>query len=347
MAILQPRRMTSGMSPIARYRLRLSRKRLLWYAFRKRHALQPVSVRADAIAKAPILLFATMRNEAMRLPHFLSHYRRLGVIHFLIVSNDSTDDTERMLRAQPDVSLWHTETGYKAARFGMDWLTWLQRKLGHGKWVLTVDADELLIYPDWKTRNLAELTRWLDRRGQVSFGAMMLDLYPKGSPDSHSYGPGQDPLEVLGWFDGSGYWAERRGRHQSVTVLGGVRARCFFPDEPGKSPTLSKVPLVRWHRSYAYLSSTHVVLPPGLNCTHDAPGREKPCGILLHTKFLPGVAARAREDKARGHQYTKGPAHHANYDKLAQAPDLWNAESQRYPGWRQLVDLGLMWRGDW
>ncbi len=330
-----------------RYRLRLTRKHLLWRAFRKRRALKPVNVRTAAIADAGILLFATMRNEAVRLPHFLEHYRGLGVGHFLIVSNDSTDETDTVLGAQADVSLWRSTAGYRDARFGMDWLTWLHRRYAAGKWIVTVDADELLIYPDWDRRGLMDLTGWLDANGQRSFGAMMLDLYPKGSPDAQSYDRAQHPTDVLTWFDAHGYWAERRGRHQAVNLLGGVRARCFFADMPDKAPVLSKVPLVRWRRSYAYLSSTHVLLPTALNRYHDEGGREKPCGVLLHTKFLPGVGSRAREDKARGQQYVKGPEHLAYYDALSRAPDLWTQESRRYAGWRQLVDLGLMWRGDW
>ena len=125
-----------------------------------------------------------------------------------------------------------------------------------------------------------------------------------------------------------------------MNLLGGVRARCFFADMPDKAPVLSKVPLVRWRRSYAYLSSTHVLLPTALNRYHDEGGREKPCGVLLHTKFLPGIGSRAREDKARGQQYVKGPEHLAYYDALSRAPDMWTQESRRYAGWRQLVDTG-------
>lgn len=330
-----------------RYRLRLTRKHLVWKAFRKRQDLEPAKVRHDKIAEAPILLFATMRNETRRLTHFLAHYRKLGVGHFLIVSNDSIDDTEAILRNQPDVSLWRTETAYKDARFGMDWLTWLQRKYAHGKWIVTVDADELLIYPDWDSRGLGDLTTWLDAEGQPSFGAMMLDLYPKGSPDAQIYDPSHHPTAVLKWFDAFGYWAERRGRHQAACLLGGVRTRCFFADAADKAPVLSKVPLVRWKRSFAYLSSTHVLLPAQLNRYHDEGGHEKPCGVLLHTKFLPGIGAQARAEKARGQQYVKGPEHLAYYDALSHAPDLWTPESTRYTGWRQLVDLGLMWRGNW
>ena len=317
---------------------------MLWRAFRKRGELEAVQERTSEIRSAPILLCATIRNEAVRLPYFLSHYRRLGVGHFLIVSNDSTDGTDNMLAAEPDVSLWRTGASYREARFGMDWLNWLLRRYGTGKWILTVDADELLIYPDWEVRGLAALTDWLDAGGARSFGALMLDLYPKGSPDSVTYAPGQDPTDVLGWFDRWGYWCERRGRHHAANIVGGVRARMFFPTAPESAPVLSKVPLVRWHRSYAWFSSMHVILPTQLN---EVWHRPRPTGVLLHTKFLPGVSLRAKDDHARGQQYVKRPEHAAYYEALSTAPDMWYPDSTRYTDAAQLVSLGLMQRGDW
>ncbi len=330
--------------PAHHYRLRLSRKRLLWRAFRKRRELARVKIDRSAIRAAPLLLCAVVRNEAERLPFFLAHYRALGVGHFLIVSNDSSDGTDEMLRAEADVSLWRTEGSYRESRFGMDWATWLLRRYGAGKWTLTVDADELLVYPDWESRRLPELTRWLDARGHRSFGALMLDLYPKGSPDAAQHAPGQDPTVVLNWFDAHGYWCERRGRHGAVNIVGGVRARAFFAEAPEAAPVLSKVPLVRWSRRFAWFSSTHVLLPTGLN---EVWHRPRPTGILLHTKFLPGTGARAREEKARGQQYVKRPEHAAYYDALSTAPDFWSDQSTAYEGAGQLADLGLMQRGDW
>jgi hypothetical protein len=109
----------------AKYKLRIRRKRLLWRAFRKRRELSAFSLKTKAIRRHDALLFAAMRNEMMRLPFFLQHYRALGVGHFLIVDNDSDDGTERYLSAQPDVSVWQARAGYKASRFGMDWLTCL------------------------------------------------------------------------------------------------------------------------------------------------------------------------------------------------------------------------------
>ena len=173
----------------ARYKLRLKRRRLLMRSLGSRRQLTPVADRTDQIQPGQILAFTTLRNEAQRLPYFLAHYRRLGVGHFLIAANDSDDGSVDMLADQPDVSLWRTDASYKASRFGVDWMTWLQFRYGHDAWCLSVDADELLIYPHWTTRDLRALTARLDQTGACALGTMMLDLFPKGGLGQQIYHP--------------------------------------------------------------------------------------------------------------------------------------------------------------
>ena len=184
------------------YRLRWKRRRLLFRSFRKRRQISVVANRASQVERDDILLFSTVRNEVVRLPFFLKHHRNLGVRHFFFVENNSDDGTREYLEDQPDVSLWTTTDSYKLSRFGVDWLTWLQRRYAHGHWCLTLDADEILIYPHYETRPLPALTSWLEQHDRDSFGALMLDMYPKGPLDTHSYSAGGDPFEILSWFDG-------------------------------------------------------------------------------------------------------------------------------------------------
>ena len=100
------------------YRLRWKRRRLLFRAFRKRTSVSACHRpnRADQPRK-DILAASTMRNEMLRLPHFLDHHRKLGINHFLIVDNGSEDGTRDYLAGQPDVSLWSTDHSYRLSRF--------------------------------------------------------------------------------------------------------------------------------------------------------------------------------------------------------------------------------------
>jgi glycosyltransferase involved in cell wall biosynthesis len=329
------------------YRHRLKRRVLLVRALRRRRQLAPVADRTAAIRPADILAFLCVRNEAQRLPFVLDHHRKLGIRHFLIVDNASTDGTRELLADQPDVSLWHSTSSYKASRFGMDWLTWLMLRHGHGHWCLTLDADEILIYPHWQTRPLPALTDWLDRQGQPALGALTVDLYPEGPVSAARFAPGDDPTKTLGWFDAGNYQVQVQPRLRNLWIQGGARARAFFATDPRRAPTLNKIPLVRWHWRYAYLNSTHSLLPARLNQVYATDGGELTSAVLLHTKFLPGIIDRSRDEKVRGEHFADGAQYANYYDRLTDDPVLHTPASSRYTGWRQLEALGLMSRGGW
>ena len=330
-----------------RYRLRLQRKRWKVRAFRKRRELTLVSDRTARIRPGDILVLSTFRNEDVRLPWFLDYYRGLGVSQFLMVDNGSTDGGGAYLAEQPDVSLWSTGASYKRARFGADWLNWLARRYGVGHWCLTVDPDELLVYPFCDTRPLRALTDWLDASSIRSFPAMLLDMYPKGPLDAQPYERGTDPLAIAQWFDSGNYTIERNTTHGNLWIQGGPRARTFFADEPWRAPALNKVPLVKWDRGTVYASSTHHLLPRGLNLVYDEWGGEKASGLLLHTKFLDTFGAKAAEELERRQHYAGSAEYRAYAETLADNPDLWCRWSERYINWRQLEVLGLMSKGNW
>lgn len=330
-----------------RYRLRWKRRQLLWKAFRSRRQLSCLNDQTNRIGRGNILAFTTLRNEITRLPWFFRHYRRLGVDHFLIVDNGSDDGSVEYLKAQPDVSLWQTHASYRASRYGVCWLTWLQMRYGHGHWTLMVDADELLIYAHHETRSLHDLTTWLDHQGHKGFGALMLDLYPKGPLGEQSYDPETDPTRVVSWFDSGPYRAQWQSPMRNLWVQGGARERVFFADIPQKSPTLNKIPLIRWSRRYAYVISCHSILPRRLNATYDGPFGQAPSGVLLHTKFLPEIVEKSRTEKERRQHFHDPDQFGAYYENITRQPDMWTPQSVRYTGWEQLQDLSLMNAGGW
>lgn len=329
------------------YRLRWKRRRFLFRIWRKRGQISSTVDRTDQIAPDAILAFSVVRNEIARLPYFMDYYRRLGVGHFLFVDNNSDDGTAAFLAAQPDVSLWSTAESYRLARFGMDWLGWLQWKFGDNHWCLTVDADELLVYPRHEERDLSALTAWLDSQGHASFGALMLDLYPKGPVLDATYSPGNDPTKTLCWFDADNYRSQVHRYYRNLWVQGGVRERVFFADEPSRAPTLNKTPLVRWSWRYAYVSATHQILPTRLHDVFDFEGTSRASGVLLHTKFLSDIGEKSAEELQRGQHFQNTSLYENYHLHLTQNPDLWYADSCRYQGTEQLVELGLMSTGRW
>ncbi len=329
------------------YKLRVRRQRWRARAWRKHRELRAVVDRTSQIRPNDLLLFSTERNERRRLPYFLDYYRNLGIAHFLIVDNDSDDGAADYLAEQPDVSVWSSAASYKRSRFGVDWLNWLQSQYGHGHWCLTVDPDEFLVYPFCDTRPLRALTDWLDASSIKSFSSMLLDMYPKGRLDENPYRTGQDPIEIASWFDSGNYTYKRNAEYGNLWIQGGPRRRVFFADTPDQAPALNKIPLVKWHRRYAYVSSTHMLLPRGLNQVYDEWGGEKASGILLHAKFIDTFATKAAEELERKQHYAASVEYKAYANRLKDDPELWCTWSEKYINWRQLEILGLMSKGNW
>lgn len=330
-----------------RLRRRAERQWLVVRAFNRRHRLRPVQDRTALIGKKDILAFVTLRNERVRLPYFLDYYRAQGVDHFLIVNNDSDDGSGAYLKQQPDVSLWSTGAGYKKSRFGMDWLNWLLMRHGSGHWCLTVDPDEFFVYPHCDTRPLKALTDWLDASERRSFPAMLLDMYPRGDIEDEVYEEGGDPFQIARWFDPANYTISKNSYYGNLWIQGGPRTRKFFTAHPLSGPALNKIPLVKWHWRYTYVSSTHMLLPRHLNLVYDEDGGEQASGCLLHAKFLSTFGEKSAEELDRRQHYANSREYEAYHAGLRRGTNLWCSESREYTDWRQLEDLGLISRGNW
>ncbi|MGF6862197.1 hypothetical protein ABIE69_002778 [Rhodobacteraceae bacterium MBR-64] len=327
--------------------MRLARKRWLIRAIRKRRELTPVVKRTQMARRGEVLLFCTLRNERIRLPYFLRYYRDLGIGHFFFVDNGSDDGSREYLAEQPDVSLWSADASYKRSRFGMDWINWLLRRYGTGHWTLVVDIDEFFVFPFGDTRPIRALTDWLDAYSVRSFGAMLVDMYPKGPIDAVPYREGQNPMEIACWFDSGNYMISKNPVYGNLWIQGGPRARVFFPTQPAAAPSLNKTPLVRWERGYVYAASTHMLLPRGLNLVYDEVGGEKTSGCLLHAKFLNTFPHKVEEEVKRREHFAASREYLAYHETFKDNADLWCKWSEKYINWRQLEILGLMSKGNW
>jgi hypothetical protein len=318
-----------------------------------------------------VRLFSKIRNEKLRLPAFLRHYRSLGVDRFFIVDNDSTDGSTEYLLAQPDVHLFRTSASFREARGGTDWLNALLREFGVGSWCVTVDVDELLSFPGSGQANLRQLTCYLDRQGYEALTCLLLDLYPGGPLSACRFSPEEDLLTAAPYFDIGPYLRTKpaQGRTPAYGTFGGVRGRVFYPEarlkplswrlrfvlfawipsripflrswsvlrkrRPVVSPILTKVPLVKWDRDSRYLDVNHFVSPKVA-----APET----GVLLHFKFLQDFHERAVREAARGEYFEGGSEYRRYCDRLKADPELsfMYEGSTKLESTEQLVKLGLM-----
>lgn len=297
------------------------------------------------IKDSDLLLFSTMKNEGHRLEYFFEYYRSLGISHFFIVDNGSSDNTKNILESRSDVSYWYTEASYKESNFGMHWLNFLLFKYGVEHWCVTCDPDEFIVYPHIETRDLIDLTQYMDSIKQESFFTTMLDMYSDKPVDQTVYTPGTDPLKVCKYFDGYGYSKSYNPDITNLFVQGGVRKRVFSRNSPSSSPALNKVPLVKWKKNYAYISSMHMLLPRKLNRCVD---ERMVTGALLHFKFISQLDDKVKEEMIAKQHYNDSAEYKQYGDVINSQGMLYNSGvSIPFTGWQDLARRGLLNTGGW
>ena len=188
-----------------------------------------------------------MRNEMFMIPHFLAHYRRLGVEAFLIADNCSDDGTLEYLADQPDVATFSVDTQYAKSSYGVAWQQAILAGLRMGRWSLVADADELLVYPGWEKMKLG---KYLARPAFADADAVrifMLDMYPKGSMAAADFASG-DPFAEAGQVERQPFltnWPGRGPFSNGSTWTSALRHRLI----PGSFPALfvaQKIALLKY-----------------------------------------------------------------------------------------------------
>ena len=280
-------------------------------------------------------LVVVLKNEEKLIGSFLGHYRALGVTRFMVVDNGSVDATPEILRRQDDVDLWRTDASFKAANQGCLWRDGLLFARARDRWVLSVDADEFLVFAGMeKPRAIKRLAARLEQLGDSRLLAPMLDVYPDRPIAEVEIDPNTHPLKTLDWFDGGPEFFEIR--RLGIWIGGGPRRRLFFADEAEMLPGLSKYPLVRYDSETAFVGIHHPS-PYERNTV-------RTFGRLMHVKLHGGLAARAKEAIDSG-QYWQQSAEYRRYaEVLSASPSLTahGRNSLRYRGPKSLIEAGLM-----
>jgi hypothetical protein len=177
----------------------------------------------------------------------------------------------------------------------------LLRRYGDGYWCLVLDADEMIVYPDFEIVSLRELCNFLDRESFDALDCVLLDMYPDRPLSEISYTQGTDPLQIAPWFDKPSYiecgadpldWHGSNILHlDPLRLFGGMRERVF-----GVEVCVSKVPLVKFRKSIALSVGTHMMQDAQIADLR---------GALLHFKFLDDFAANVRREIAREEYWNK------------------------------------------
>lgn len=250
---------------------------------------------AEAAREAAIAVVAVMRNEMFLAPHFLRHYRSLGVERFLIADNGSDDGTLEYLAEQPDVTLFSVDTDYRHAAYGVAWQQAMLAEFRLGKWSLVADADELLVWQRNQSQSLTALLASPAFDGAEAARLFMIDMYPGGPLERADFASG-DPFAEAGFAD-------------RVPLLEDSPARGPFSDQPTWTSALrhrlipgvraelfvaQKIALLRYHPFMRLSAGLHYV--GGVRLAR----REL---ILGHFKYNAEFRRKAEVEAARGQHW--------------------------------------------
>ena len=270
------------------------------------NTLELISAQAklEAAREAPVAVVAAMRNEMFMLPHFLAHYRSLGVESFLIADNCSDDGTLEYLADQPDVALFSVDTDYNLSQYGVAWQTAMIGAFRVGRWSMVADADELLVWQVPQRESLPELLARPEFAEAEAVRLFMLDLYPRGPLSDADFKSG-DLFAETGFVDRVPFltdWPGRGPYSSGRTWTSALRHRLIAGSRP-ELFVAQKLALMRYQPRMRFAAGLH----------YAADLRVADRELLLgHFKYNADFAAKARIEVARK-QHFNGAEEYRKY----------------------------------
>ena len=280
-----------------------------------------------------VVVVCVVRNEIVMLPHFLHHYRRLGIDRFIFIDNLSDDGTTALLLAQPDAIVYSAEADYRVARYGVTWQLCAMAHHAMGKWVIAVDADELLVIPQLEDGKIRTWLQELDRSGYTAAQTPMVDMLPQG-PLSEADFAQQSPFEVAPFIDQPPVQPWRLGSGQfsnQASYVSALRHR-LAPNSPPNAFTSQKIPLFRYQPWIHLADGLHYASNVSLG---------RPSAWLAHFKYHSKFALKVQEEVVRQQHFEQAAEYRIYAQMISETGGLFHSSevSRRFDSTLLLEDL--------
>lgn len=241
-----------------------------------------------------IILICFYNNFENFARKWIEHYINIGIKNYVLINNNSTDNSTRILKEYSDkanIEFWTINDNYNCYKM-CGWKQQILNHYGTNRKYLTVDSDELLIYNNYKN---IPFTKFIETQKVKYIKCLMLDVYNKE-------GLFKGNLKDYNYIDKGTYKINNIVPYKQ-RFYGGPRSRIFEIN-----PSLQKIPFINYSGKQIY-ANDHYYYPFKIN------EQAKYCAYLLHYKFLPG-------DKEKYKLFAKDGRHWNNsheykiYDKI-------------------------------
>lgn len=279
-----------------------------------------------------VAVVVVARDERERLEGFFHHYEGLGCRNFWFIDNGSTDGTKEFLLARDDVTLFETDANYSDHRKGLRWSRAICDRYLDGKWIITVDVDELLVWPRSTMMSIFDLLEYFEENRFEAIFTLMYDFFPPRENWSN-FSAKTDFLDVAPCVITSNFTSARARHFPFIQVRGGIRAEIL--ESGAKPPIVQKLPIIKWRAGRYYLKSTHYV-SESLRVADITGG-------LLHFKFSASSSQKFRDEVERGQRWQGGVQYAAYADAVEDHEIFYNSGAVlNYPSLESIEASNLL-----
>jgi hypothetical protein len=297
--------------------------------------------RDGAVAVVPYYGNPSMLNR------FFDHHRRLGVQEFVFLDLTAERGLGQLLMGEDRTAVWRPLVDLDASRV-THWLNYLRGLYATGRWCLSPDMNDMLVYYRSETRQIGDLIEFLESENRDHIFAQIIEMYGSERANSIELDPQDDLLDKMCYFDPYGYATEANaGPFDNVIVRGGLQRRTLFASWPHKSPILSRIPLAKWARFTSYIAETQVMLPKRMNVPHSQ-WHSTPTACLLRFALAnedDQLEMAARFELSNFTGAFASPSYFGA--KTLRGQSLRHEFSARFERSEDLVDFGLLNPGQW
>ncbi len=286
-----------------------------------------------------MVVLCLVRDGAMWIRSFVDHYLTLGARHIVFLDNGSTDDTIARAARCDRVTVYRTDLPFRQFEVGLR--RWLARTLGHRRWALAPDVDELWEYPFADQLSLRNFLRYLNRYGYKAVVAHALDMFSDVPFAQLRSTPDDDVRERYRYYDLTDivrtrqmYWF-RNGQVRDPDIFctfGGVRERFFG----------TQCLCQTRHALHFADAQSHPYRYDG-HFTAGAPVADVTT-VLLHYKFLGTLIEQARTNLALGNHHGGSENYRGFVDVLSSDPEfcLYTDNAAELRSVNELVEAGFL-----